>query len=90
MLYAGRWPFSPGGWTEAAFDCFLARMAVDKLPVYLLDDGPTVRPTIERFAAVGQLRPLGRLDVPLPTEGGSGQLYEVLSGEPGHLLQCDP
>jgi hypothetical protein len=80
-LHSQRWPFYPGGWTEEELDCFLARMAADDVPVFLLDDGPSVRPAIERLSAAGRLRPMARLDIPLPEESGStGQLYEILRG----------
>jgi hypothetical protein len=80
-LHSQRWPFYPGGWTEAELDCFLARMAADGVPVFLLDDGPSVRPAIKRLAAAGRLRRVTRLGVPLPEESRStGQLYEVLRG----------
>jgi predicted membrane protein len=79
-LHSQRWPFYPGGWTEEESDIFLARMAADDIPVFLLDDGPLVRPTIERLAAAGRLRRITRLDVPLADDRSSGQLYEILPG----------
>jgi hypothetical protein len=83
-LHSQRWPFYPGGWTEEELDCFLARMSAENVPVFLLDDGPSVRPAIDRLDVAGRLRPVTRLDVPLPEENSStGQLYEVL----GYLLK---
>jgi hypothetical protein len=55
-------------------------MAANDIPVFLLDDGPSVRPTIARLAAAGRLRQITRLDVPLADNSSSGQLYEVLRG----------
>ena len=88
-LHSQRWPFYPGGWTAPAFDSFLACMAADEVPVFLLDDGPSVRPVIDRLAAAGRLRSVARLDVPLPDEGGSGELYEVLRDESDTGFYCE-
>ncbi|MBN1992474.1 MAG: hypothetical protein JW953_07190 [Anaerolineae bacterium] len=90
-LHSQRWIFYPGGWTEAELSCFLARMAHHGTPVFLLNDGPSVQPTIARLAAAARLRPIACLDVPLPAgDDASGQLYEVLGSKTYSETNCKP
>ncbi|RME78806.1 MAG: hypothetical protein D6784_01940, partial [Chloroflexi bacterium] len=76
-LHSRRWAFYPAGWSAAELELFLARMAEDSIPVYLLDDGPALEPVIKRLAGQGRLQAVTRLDVPLPDDGGSGWLFRV-------------
>ena len=88
-LHSQRWPFYPGGWTDSEFDCFLARLTGRHIPVFLLDDGPSVRPALERLTAAKRLRPVARLAVPIPAgESASGQLYAILPDQSGEGIAC--
>ena len=82
-MYTGRDAIRPyDSWTAAEWETFLAAMAEQGRPIYLLDDGGLMADFIEAQGVQRVLTPVAELQVPLfyTRDRETGWLYQL--GEP--------
>ena len=78
-LYADRDAFRPALWTAEEFDIFIEQMLHEGTNVYVLDDGESLRPILERAEGRYQVISGPRLAVPIfgDAEQISSTLYQI-------------
>ncbi len=76
-LYANRRTFRPANWSSAQVIVFIRAIQAEGAPVYVLDDGTEIRPTLTTLRTAYRLTSIARLDMPYFYPGGGSENRKV-------------